>query len=122
MGDRIQTLFPKIFREYMFSKLPNCHVQKNGFRKSPIDIIWLIVFEKEGLVYLRKVSTHVSLCNPRRLTWAETFRCVFKFSASHRTILSYDSQSPIAQSVALRTWEQEYAGSIPGSASIPFED
>ena len=26
--------------------------------------------------------------------------------------------SPIAQSVALRTWEQEVAGSIPGSGNI----
>ena len=29
---------------------------------------------------------------------------------------STNPPSPIAQSVALRTWEQEVAGSIPGSA------
>ena len=30
--------------------------------------------------------------------------------------------SPIAQSVTLRTWEQEVDGSIPGSANILSED
>ena len=31
-------------------------------------------------------------------------------------------KSPKAQSVALRTWEQQVAGSIPGSANILSED
>ena len=35
-----------------------------------------------GLMDLRKVSTHVSLRSPRRLTWAETFRYLFFFSMS----------------------------------------
>ena len=30
--------------------------------------------------------------------------------------------SPIAQSLSLRTWEQEVTGLIPGSASILSED
>ena len=36
--------------------------------------------------------------------------------------VSNDGPSPIAQSVALQTREQEVAGSIPGSANILSED
>ena len=33
-----------------------------------------LVLWKGDLMHLRKISTHVSLRSPRRLTWAETFR------------------------------------------------
>ena len=41
------------------------------------------------------------------------------FSASNHAFLG---PSPIAQLLALQTWEQDFPGSIPGSANILFED
>ena len=47
---------------------------------------------KEVLMRLRKVSSHVSLRNTRRLTWAETFRFVLTFCLSkEQWSLCYDS-------------------------------
>ena len=45
---------------------------------------------KREPMHLRKISFHDSLRNPRRLTWAETFR-YHKFSAWQRTILHHYS-------------------------------
>ena len=43
-----------------------CHLIRNLTNRAGL-------CEKGTLMHLRKVSTHVSLRSPRRLTWAETF-------------------------------------------------
>ena len=50
------------------------------------------------------------------------FRDTTVQSVSVTKLLLFEEQSPIAQLVALLAWEQEVAGSIPGSANTLSED
>ena len=47
-----------------------------------------MLYEKVGLLHLRKLSTHVSQRSLRRLTWAETFRYLLIFWVSKDNYIS----------------------------------